>query len=380
MILYHTQVTPLDNGLTVPGDLADSILSDTHIEGTMRRQMAVLLSGLAVACASEPTGPETAETVTPLATAVGAGSWITRAQYPVNVSDATSASISDASGRTTMYVIGGRPKCCGAGQVTDAVRAYDATANTWTARARIPVRLRSTNGAAELDGRIYVSGGFSRRWDETRQVWRLETLKSLYVYNPATDTWARKRDMPITTVNGASVGYQGKLYVATACYYEAPCPSGESVVWRYDPASDQWTKFAERPRDWWDVSAGLIGGKLYLVDEFTGALDILDLATGAWSSGPKRPYRACNAAATSLQAKLYLFGWCDDYPTDPETRDRGLVFDPGANAWTEATPAPITAGADASLAKVFVNGAPRLSLVEGNRPDNHYQFAPSTSD
>ena len=92
------------------------------------------------------------------------------------------------------------------------MRAYDAAANTWTAKARIPVRVSSTDGAAELDGKIYVSGGFSRRWDETRQVWRRETLKSLYVYNPATNTWARKRDMPITTVNGASVGYQGKLY------------------------------------------------------------------------------------------------------------------------------------------------------------------------
>ena len=93
----------------------------------------------------------------------------------------------------------------------------------------------------------------------------------------------------------------------------------------------------------------MIGGKLYLVEEFTGSLDILDLATGTWSSGPKRPFRACNAAATSLQAKLYLFGYCDDYPTDPETRDRGLVFDPGSNAWSEVTPAPITAAADASL-------------------------------
>jgi N-acetylneuraminic acid mutarotase len=343
----------------------------------MRRQMAVLLTGLAGACASEPTAPESSEAATAVAAAVGMGSWIARAQYPVNISDATAASITDAAGRTTMYVIGGRPKCCGAGQVTDAVRAYNASSNTWSAKARVPVRVRSTNGAAELDGKIYVSGGFSRRWDEARQVWRLETLKSLYVYTPGTDAWARKRDMPITTVNGASAGYRGKLYVATACYYEAPCPDGQSVVWRYDPATDQWVKFAERSgRDWWDVSAGLIGGKLYLVDEFTGAVDILDLATGGWSTGRERPYRACNAAATSLQAKLYLFGWCDDYPTDPETRDRGLVFDPAGNTWTEVTPAPMRAGADASLAKVFVNGNPRLSLVEGARPDNHYQFMP----
>ena len=342
----------------------------------MRRQMALLLTGLAGACASEPTAPQPPETAAAVAAAVGAGSWIARAPYPINVSDAASASITDAGGRTTMYVIGGRPKCCGAGQITDAVKAYDAATDAWTPKARLPVRIRSTNGAAELDGKLYLSGGFTRRWDEARQVWRLQTLPSLYVYTPGTDTWVRKRDMPIASVNGASVGYRGKLYVATACYYEGPCPSGGSVVWRYDPATDQWTKFAERDRDWWQVSGGVINGKLHLVEEFTGALDILDLATGAWSSGPKRPYRACNAASTTLQARLYLFGWCDDYPTDPEVRDRGLVYTPATNTWTEVTPAPITANASAALARVFVNGKPRLSLVEGDRPGNHYQFAP----
>ena len=84
----------------------------------------------------------------------------------------------------------------------------------------------------------------------------------------------------------------------------------------------------------------------------------------------------CLQRRRDLASGEALFGYCDDYPTDPETRDRGLVFDPGSNAWSEVTPAPITAKADASLAKVFVNGKPRLSLVEGDRPENHVQFVP----
>jgi hypothetical protein len=341
----------------------------------MRRQMAAILIVLVPACAGEPTAPQPTEASETRAAVIGAGSWAARAPYPLDVSEAASTSITDAAGRTTMYVIGGRTKCCGAGQVTDAVKAYSAATNTWTPRARIPVRLRSTNGAAVLDGRIYVSGGFSRRWDEARQVWRVESLRSLYVYTPGTDTWARRRDLPITPANGLSVSYEGKLYVATRCYYEAPCPSAESVVWRYDPATDRWTKFADRLRDWWNVDGGVIGGKLYLVEQFTGTLDILDLQTGAWTSGPKRPYRACWAASTTLQARLYLFGICDDYPTDPEQRDRGLVFDPGTGAWAAVAPAPGNTFRGA-LARVFVNGRARLSLVEGERPDNHLQFTP----
>lgn len=341
----------------------------------MRRQMVVLLAGSAIACAGEPTAPEPFAP-TDGAAAVGAGSWAARAQYPVDIFDVTSASITNHSG-TRMYVIGGFQKCCGAGQITDAVKAYDATTGTWTAKARYPVRVRATNGAAELGGRIYVTGGFTRRQTEPGGPWRLETLKSLYVYTPGSNTWVRKRDMSLTSVNGASVAYRGMLYVATPCYDTSVCPSLGSVVWRYNPATDQWARFGERPtRDWWNVAAGVIGGKLYLVEEYGGAMDILDLTTGAWTSGPSRPYRACDMASTAFQAKLYLFGYCDDYPTDPVTRDRGLVFDPATSSWSEVAAAPVRTGSDAALARVFVNGQPRLSLVQGTRPNNHYQFVP----
>jgi hypothetical protein len=300
----------------------------------------------------------------------GAGSWVPRKEYAVDIFDATSASITE-NGRTTMYVIGGVPSCCAAGRITASVKAYDATSNTWVPKARFPVAVRSTNGAVELGGKIYVSGGFTRRRRvPPRSGWTLETLQSLYVYTPNSDTWSRKRDMPVTSANGATVAYQGMLYVAA-----------DRIVWRYNPSTDRWVQFAERQRDWWDVSAGVIGGKFYLVESISGNLDILDLATGAWSTGPARPHRACDMASTAMQAKLYLFGFCDDFPTDPENRARGLVFDPEANSWSELAPAPISSdanqgGLDAALARVVVNGLTRLSLVQGLRPNNHYQFTP----
>lgn len=38
------------------------------------------------------------------------------------------------------------------------------------------------------------------------------------VYDPVTDRWTRRRDMPIATVNGVSAGYRGMLYVVTPCF------------------------------------------------------------------------------------------------------------------------------------------------------------------
>ena len=138
-------------------------------------------------CQEDSTGP------TPERRAVVAdvaeGSRLRRADYPINVYDAASASITDpATLRSILYLIGGKPKTFGGtGNASDAVKAYDVSANTWRPRAPYPVRVRATNGAVEINGKIYVSGGFTRRWDEQRGVWQLETLRSLYVYDPATD-------------------------------------------------------------------------------------------------------------------------------------------------------------------------------------------------
>jgi hypothetical protein len=331
----------------------------------MRPQKVALLALAGFACAGEPTAPgisEPAETV-----AGSVGSWVRRTAYPGDVTEVTSATITDpVTGRSTMYVIGGRFRCCGSGAITDAVKAYDAATDTWKQKARFPVRVRSTHGATVLNGKIYVAGGFSRQQTVPDGPWRLKTLQSLYVYTPGSNTWARKRDLPEASVNGVSVAYQGKLYVATG-----------SVVWRYDPATDRWSTFAERPdRDWWNASGGVIGGKLYLVQQFERELDILDLTTRAWSTGQDRPYRACGMASAAFQAKLYMFGSCDDYPVDPATRLRGLVFDPATNSWSEVAPAPNGGGAGGALARLVAGGQPRLSLVMGESPNNHYLFTP----
>jgi N-acetylneuraminic acid mutarotase len=328
----------------------------------MRRNMVVLLAGSAIACAGEPTAPEPFAPAPGATATAGAGSWVARKEYMGDIFEAAGASVT-SNGRTTMYVIGGIRRCCLNATTIDAVKAYDATANTWRPKAPYPVRVWSTNGAVVLDGKIYVTGGRTpvQRADG---YWDNEILKSLYVYTPSLDRWVRKRDMPIRSATAVSVGYQGKLYVAT-----------ENVVLRYDPSTDQWAQFGNRPHDFWNPSGGLINGKLYLVSEL-GPMGILDLTTGAWTSGPNRPYRTCSTASTTLQAKLYLFGFCSDYPTDPEIRQRGLVFDPATNSWSEVAPPPAGISSRAAIARVVVNGRVRLSLVQGDRPNNHYQYVP----
>jgi Kelch motif len=335
-----------------------------------------LASLVLTGCQEDPAAPTGYDPATSVA-AVAVGSWISRADYPRDIWDASSASITNPSTlRTTVYVIGGIPRLFGGpGSITSGVKAYDVSANVWRSKAPYPVRVRGTNGAVEINGKIYVSGGFTRRWDEQRGVYRLDVLRSLYVYDPAADKWTRRRDMPITTAQGVSAAYQGMLYVATSCFDTTVC--GEQfdlgALWRYNPSTDRWVLLSRTPHDPGNGGGGFVGGKLYLIEDL-GAMDIYDVATKSWSTGPQRPVRRCTPASTTFEAKLYLVGCSDDFD------DSGvwpmLVFDPKVGSWSQAAAPPVAATGAWTLSRIVVNGQPRLELVGGAQPGNNWQYVP----
>jgi hypothetical protein len=340
------------------------------------KRIAIFAALVLAACGDDSTGPTLP--VSSSTAVAAANSWLARADYPKNLYDAASAPITNSStGRTTLYVMGGQPTQGGyAGTISNLVNAFDVSANTWAAKAPLPLRIRSSNGAVEINGKIYISGGFTRRWDENRGLYFTETLRSLYVYTPAANTWTRKRDMPITTAEGVSGAYQGMLYVATSCDDSAVCSQDAThgALWRYNPTYDTWVLLSRTPHNPGYGGGGFAGGKLYLVDNL-GDVDIFDPATKTWSTGPKRPFRYCAPASAAFQAKLYLVGchadddWNGVYPM--------LVFDPKVGSWSQVAAPPVEAtGHLWTLSRVVVNGQPRLELVGGTRPGNNWQWIP----
>jgi hypothetical protein len=305
----------------------------------------------------EPSGPTSKP-----ATADALGNWIARADYPNDILNSTGVSYIDpATRRSTVYVIGGKPTFgSGAGNITSAMKAYDVTGNVWRARAPYPIRVMTTNGGVQIGGRIYVSGGFTRHWDEQRGVWRLATVASLYVYDPATGGWSRRRDMPTPHAGGRSATYGGMLYVA----------AGDDLL-RYDPSTDRWVLLGRTPHDMWRADGGFVGGKLYLLSWQSNTMDVYDPATRTWSLGPSRPTAyGCGGASTTLEAKLYLVG-CYDL----NDAYRSLILDPRAGTWSEAAAPPIYASGS-SLVRVVVGGRLRLELVGGPHPGNNWQYLP----
>ena len=133
--------------------------------------------------------------------AVTSNSWLKRADmWGVERTDLTTATVENASGKSIVYAIGGRSA---AGGPLSKVMAYDVATNTWSVKACAAVQLYRMNQAAVLGGKIYVSGGcrFVR-------CLRDPPSSALYVYTPATDTWSRKAEMPISGTSSGSIPFQ----------------------------------------------------------------------------------------------------------------------------------------------------------------------------
>jgi hypothetical protein len=343
----------------------------------MRVSLLFSVSAVAVglpACTSEsPTVTAPVESSAGLA----AGTWRLRAPYPTDVYEAESASITDpATGRTTLFVIGGRVDRRTYRKVFRTVRAYDLTSNAWRARAQLPIRLTGANGAVAINGRIYVAGGVTSFFDSLKG-WRGRRVKSLYAYNVATDRWSRLRDLPYASAYGISGAYGGHLYAAVFCDDAAVCGDGELL--RYNPSTNRWTILGRTPHSPAFAGGGLVNGKFYLVD-MDGNVDVYDIAASRWTAGPaapfsQAPYVPCPSATATLQARVYLVG-CHA-SGDFSGVHPMLVFDPGTRRWSEAAAPPIPAtGHWWSLTRVMIAGRPGLALVGGASPDNHAQFTP----
>ena len=84
------------------------------------------------------------------------------------------------------------------------VEMYDPITDTWAQKADMPVW--RDGGTCVVDGKIYIIGGVAGN----REEWRLDIVD---VYDPATDTWAKAKSMNHARSSASVSVVDGKIYV-----------------------------------------------------------------------------------------------------------------------------------------------------------------------
>lgn len=324
------------------------------------------------ACGEPTTQPNTVEdqpSVPQLA--VTSNTWLTRRDMPLDLYEQAVAVVPNATGQSILYAIGGGKADSpynGAPIPMGEVRAYNVATNTWTSKQDMPVA-RWGMRAGVINGKIYVTGGF------TKAGWATGAMASLFVYDPASNSWTQKRNMPAAGGGGMSGVIRGRLYVYTFNY-----SSGNVVnyFFRYNPTTNSWTKLPT-PTTLWEAGGGVMYDKLYLIGYASGDPSRLfeyDPSTNQWAERPL-PDFASGLVGTSMTvvmgARLYLFGGRDTF-----------IYEPLSDTWQTKPLLTTFSYWDAyrlTAARVFLNGKPRVEVIGGFRdwpgsPGNNQQYIP----
>ena len=141
------------------------------------------------------------------------------------------------------------------GGVTPAVEEYDPATDTWTYKADLPTaRLGLATGA--IEGTIFAIGGVAG--DLTAPA-----LQTVEAYNPATDAWTQKTDMPTARGYFSTSVLNGKIYAVGGT--PSNWKGNISTVEEYDPVTDTWTKGPNMPTARAMPSSGVVDNKIYVI-------------------------------------------------------------------------------------------------------------------
>lgn len=149
------------------------------------------------------------------------------------------------------------------------VMEYDPGTDRWIRKHDIPVYYHHMS-LTEVGGRIYMFGGFSMP-KEGKAMW--VPVTDSWEYDPQADTWRALAPLPAARGSANAVQVKGRIHAIGGARF----PAGLKESWVhpsrliaigthevYDPATNTWTKAADMPTPRNHAAAGAVGNRIYV--------------------------------------------------------------------------------------------------------------------
>ena len=252
-----------------------------------------------------------------------------------------------------IYVIGG------AGPVYQALRTvevYYPAKDTWVTKTDMPTA-RQGLSASVVNGKIYAIGGSV---SSSASYSSVEILSSIEEYDPKSDTWAKKKDLPVPRSFHSACVIDNRIYIIGGSS-SFPFSASLTLI-MYDPAEDTWTKIAEIPEGIYSgCFAGVVDGKIYVVggDGRGKRVDEFNPATNIWTRKTDMLTLTTDQATCALNGKIYVFGGENGPPPKYPGMTKVNIYDPAKDSWKTAPELPtgrFGLRASAADGKIYVIG------------------------
>ena len=258
--------------------------------------------------------------------------WQRGADMPTPRTNAQAAVVND-----TIFVFGGwnGPENHALRKYPVSVEAYNPQTDTWIQKKDMPVP-RVNFGVGVSDGNIYVIGGVTRIG--------FERINRVDVYHPATDTWVKGREMPTPREFLRVEVVSNRIYaIGGLGWPRVNFGPSLTVVEAYDPKSRRWQKAGDMlaPRNWFGTtvvrdSIYIIGGSLRkgggVAPEYLASVDVYDPQKDARSDIPAMPISLAPGGIEAVNGRIYVFGGGRDVGKGWELLPDVLVYDTGFHA------------------------------------------------
>jgi len=215
------------------------------------------------------------------------------------------------------------------------VEAYNPQTDTWIEKKEMPVS-RVEFDIGVVDGKIYIIGGAIRRDGGGERIGRVD------VYNPATDTWMEGREMP-TPRSSLGVGAVGNRIYAIGGRGWPPVRIGPhlTVIEEYDSRSHHWRKRGDMLDTRDSFATVVVTDSIYLIGgvilaggphEYLASVNVYDPQKDAWDEIPAMPIPLVPNGAAAVNGKIYVFGGSTDVGKGVELLPDVPVYDTGFRA------------------------------------------------
>lgn len=215
----------------------------------------------------------------------------------------------------------------------------------------------------------------------------------LFRYNPEINTWKKLADAPTAFLYGGSITYDGEGHIFAIDGGEQTelGTTATKHMYRYDLATDSWTKVADAPNNW-GLGASIAAnqnGTIYAVRGYsTDTLWSYDIESNVWNENlpaMPAPYVVYTTNGQPLEYVNETYGTPEKctqgclYVTYGNGNRQFFRFDIAESQWYYNTPTDLTIPAalggvhyGSSMAYDSING--NLYLLHGNQTDNFSKY------
>lgn len=184
---------------------------------------------------------------------------------------------------------------------------YNISTNTWLPGTAFTGEGRTNSVVAQVGNKAYILGGKNG----------YKALSDIWEYDITSATWKRKTDLPFTLHTATSFVLNDMIYFFSRHHTSAP-----SVLWRYNPASQEVVKLNKFPNSVTDVGFSFtVDNKVYVMTGSELSLYVPELDT--W-------IRKANAPAYGIALTLNNQG----YVINPSNK-RVSWYDAVENRWID---------------------------------------------